>query len=203
MPFVLLRAHTMPAYKQRLKRISDVVLTVVGAVVWLPVLGLLALYVAARAGRPVLYRQRRIGRDGRQFDVLKLRTMVRDAELDGQALLATKYDPRVVPGLGWLRDMRLDELPQLVNVLRGEMSIVGPRPERPERMAEIVDAVPGYLRRLELRPGLTGLAQVHGRYATDAEYKLGYDIQYLVNWSLPLDVQIMLRTIWVVLSRRV
>ncbi len=99
--------------------------------------------------------------------------------------------------------MRADELPQLFNVLRGEMSLVGPRPERPELVSEIVARVPGYVRRNELPPGLTGLAQVQGRYGTDAEYKLGYDLQYLVNWSLVLDVQILVRTVWVVLSRRV
>ena len=102
-----------------------------------------------------------------------------------------------------MRATRADELPQLWNVLKGEMSLVGPRPERPDLVAEIVERVPGYIRRNELPPGLTGLAQIHGRYGTDAEYKLGYDLQYLVNWSIVIDVQILFRTVWVVLSRRV
>jgi exopolysaccharide biosynthesis polyprenyl glycosylphosphotransferase len=202
MPFVRLRVHTMPSYKVRLKRISDVVLVVLLAPLWVPVLGLLALYVLLRAGRPVFYRQLRVGRDGELFRVRKFRTMVRDAERHGTAVLAERDDPRVVHGLGWMRETRADEVPQFLNVLRGDMSLVGPRPERPELVTDIVASVPGYVRRLELRPGLTGLAQVNGRYATDAEYKLGYDIQYLVNWSLVLDVQILLRTVWVVLSRR-
>src|SRR6056297_824152 len=109
----------------------------------------------------------------------------------------------IIPALKWMREMCADELPQLWNVLRGDMSLVGPRPERPELVAEITRRVPGYVRRNELPPGLTGLAQVHGRYGTDAEYKLGYNIQYLVNWSLVVDVQILFRTVWVVLSRRV
>jgi lipopolysaccharide/colanic/teichoic acid biosynthesis glycosyltransferase len=102
-----------------------------------------------------------------------------------------------------MRSTRADELPQLWNVLRGEMSLVGPRPERPELVAEIVERVPGYVRRNELPPGVTGLAQIQGRYGTDAEYKLGYDLQYLVNWSVVTDIEILLRTIWVVVSRRV
>jgi lipopolysaccharide/colanic/teichoic acid biosynthesis glycosyltransferase len=129
--------------------------------------------------------------------------MVRDAESDGRARLASEDDDRVLPALRWMRSTRADELPQLWNVLRGEMSLVGPRPERPELVAEIVQRVPGYVRRNELPPGLTGLAQIHGRYGTDAEYKLGYDLQYLVNWSIVIDIEILVRTVWVVVSRRV
>ena len=129
--------------------------------------------------------------------------MIPDAEEDGRPQLATSDDVRIVPSLAWMRAMRADELPQLLNVIRGEMSLVGPRPERPELAADIGKRVPGYVRRNELPPGLTGLAQVHGRYDTDAEYKLGYDLQYLVNWSVVIDVQILFRTIWVVASRRV
>jgi len=203
MPFVPLRAHAMPMHKVRLKRIFDLLLTVALAPIWLAVMALLALWVRARAGAGVLFRQQRVGRDGVIFTCIKFRTMIPEAEEDGRARLATKDDERVVRGLGWMRSTRLDELPQLFNVLRGEMSLVGPRPERPELIAEIAPRVPGYIRREELLPGITGLAQVNGRYATDAEFKLGYDIQYLVNWSLLMDVQILLRTVWVVVARRV
>ena len=203
MPFVPLRLHTIPGYKVRLKRIFDLVLTVALAPVWLLAIGLVALYVLLRAGRPVFYRQTRVGRDGVEFECVKFRTMIPDAEEDGRARLASLDDDRIVPALAWMRKMRVDELPQLFNVLRGEMSLVGPRPERPELVAEITRRVPGYVRRNELPPGLTGLAQVHGRYDTDAEYKLGYDLQYLVNWSPVLDLEIIARTIWVVLARRV
>ncbi|MEM1333367.1 MAG: exopolysaccharide biosynthesis polyprenyl glycosylphosphotransferase [Actinomycetota bacterium] len=203
MPFVPLRAHAVPRHKMRLKRGFDLLLTVVSAPIWLVVMLGLAVWVRTRAGSGVLFRQRRVGRDGRDFTCIKFRTMVRDAEEDGRARLSSADDPRVVRGVGWMRSTRLDELPQLFNVLRGEMSLVGPRPERPELVAEITRRVPGYVRRDELPPGITGLAQVNGRYLTDAEFKLGYDIQYLVNWSLLMDVQILLRTIWVVLARRV
>jgi len=203
MPFVPLRTHTVPVHKVRLKRLFDVLVVLAFAPLWVPVVGLLALYVRIVAGRPVLYRQERVGRDGDRFRCVKFRTMIPDAEEDGRARLATLDDDRIIPALKWMREMRADELPQLWNVLRGDMSLVGPRPERPELVAEITRRVPGYVRRNELPPGLTGLAQVHGRYGTDAEYKLGYDIQYLVNWSLVVDVQILFRTVWVVLSRRV
>jgi len=203
MPFVPLRLHTVPGYKVRLKRLFDLIVVVMFAPLWVPLVVVLALYVLARAGRPVLYRQTRVGRDGRIFECIKFRTMIPDAESDGLARLASADDDRVVPALRWMRSTRADELPQLWNVLRGEMSLVGPRPERPELVAEIVKRVPGYIRRNELPPGLTGLAQVHGRYGTDPEYKLGYDLQYLVNWSIVIDVQILFRTIWVVVSRRV
>ena len=203
MPFVPLRAHTVPGYKVRLKRLFDLIVVVVFIPLWVPTLVVLAAYVLVRAGRPVLYRQTRVGRDGRIFECIKFRTMVRDAESDGLARLASEDDDRVVPALRWMRSTRADELPQLWNVLRGQMSLVGPRPERPELVAEIVKRVPGYVRRNELPPGLTGLAQVHGRYGTDPEYKLGYDLQYLVNWSMVIDIQILFRTVWVVVSRRV
>lgn len=203
MPFVSLRSHTVPVHKVRLKRFFDLFLLLVFAPLWIPLVAVIATYVRIVAGGPVLYRQTRIGRNGVEFECVKFRTMVADAEEDGRARLATLDDDRIIPTLKWMRSMRVDELPQLWNVLAGQMSLVGPRPERPELVAEITKRVPGYIRRNELPPGLTGLAQVEGRYGTDAEFKLGYDIQYLVNWSLVTDVQILLRTVWVVLSRRV
>lgn len=203
LPFVPLRLHTVPGHKVRLKRLFDLAVVIVSMPLWLPVVAATALYVLVASGRPVLYRQTRVGRDGEVFRCIKFRTMVPDAEADGRARLASEDDDRIVPRLRWMRSTRADELPQLWNVLKGEMSLVGPRPERPELVTEIVERVPGYVRRNELPPGLTGLAQVHGRYGTDAEYKLGYDLQYLVNWSIVLDVQILVRTVWVVLSRRV
>ncbi|WP_051062899.1 exopolysaccharide biosynthesis polyprenyl glycosylphosphotransferase [Ilumatobacter nonamiensis] len=203
MPFVALRSHTVPGYKVRLKRLFDLFVVFATMPLWVPAMALIALYVRVCAGSPVLYRQERVGRDGELFDCIKFRTMTVDAEEDGRARLATLDDDRIVPALKWMRSMRADEIPQLWNVLKGEMSLVGPRPERPELVAEITKRVPGYIRRNELPPGLTGLAQIEGRYGTDAEFKLGYDIQYLVNWSLVTDIQILARTVWVVLSRRV
>ena len=202
MPFTRMRTHAMASHQLRLKRLFDLVVVVLSAPLVLPVVALLAVYVRVVAGSPVFYRQTRVGLRGRRFEVVKFRTMVRDAEENG-AQFSTIADPRVVPALRWMRSTRADELPQLWNVLKGEMSLVGPRPERPEMIRTIEQDVAGYARRHELPPGITGFAQINGRYETDAAFKLGYDLQYLVNWSIVLDIQILLRTVWVVLSRRV
>lgn len=202
LPFTRVRTDVLASHQARLKRFFDLLAVIAFSPVIVVVLAGLALYVRARAGRGVLYRQVRVGRDGEHFTMVKFRTMGHDAEATG-AQLATRDDARVVPGLGWMRTTRADELPQLWNVARGEMSLVGPRPERPELTAEIGRTVAGYERRHRLAPGLTGLAQIQGRYDTHADFKLGYDLQYAVNWSLVLDVQILLRTVWVVLARRV
>ena len=203
MPFVALRTHTMPVSRARFKRFLETLALVVTAPIGVPLMLLTAIYVRIVAGSPVLFFQERVGREGRLFRMVKFRTMYPDAEEGVGAVLSKHGDPRVIPACQWLRSTRLDELPQLWNVLRGEMSIVGPRPERPELTAQFEELIPGYSRRHEIPPGITGLAQIHGRYHTDPEYKLGHDLQYLVNWSPVLDLQILLRTLWVVFTRRV
>lgn len=203
LPFVLLRRHTLPVSRQRLKRCVEVVVLTVAAPLYLPLLVAVAGYQLAFAGAPVLYRQARVGKDGQVFTLVKFRTMRPDAEADGRAQLSTAGDDRVIAACRWLRATRLDELPQLLQVWTGKMSLVGPRPERPEIVADLERTVPGYRRRHDIPPGLTGLAQVNGRYATDAVYKLGYDLNYLVNWSPVLDALILARTVGVVLARRV
>ena len=201
MPFVALRTHAVPLYRLRLKRLLDFVLLLVALPVITVVVGLAALYVFVRAGRGVIYRQERVGRRGEVFEVLKFRTMIRDAEAATGATLATKNDPRVLAGMRWFRAARLDELPQLWNVAKGEMSLVGPRPERAEFVERFEELLPGYNRRHDMPPGITGLAQIRGQYQTDPGYKLGHDLQYIVNWSPVLDLMIMLETI-VVMARR-
>ena len=202
LPFVVLGRSTLPPSRARYKRTMELLELVVTLPIWLSLTMFVALFVFVAAGRPVLFWQERVGQEGRLFRMVKFRTMRPDAESGRGAVLASSNDDRVVPALRWLRNTRLDELPNLWNVLKGEMSIVGPRPERPELTERFENVIPGYDRRHEIPPGLTGLAQVHGRYRTDPEYKLGYDLQYLVNWSPVLDLQIQLRTIWVMLTRR-
>jgi lipopolysaccharide/colanic/teichoic acid biosynthesis glycosyltransferase len=202
MPFVPLRIQTLEPSRAQFKRFMEVVGLVAVSPLLLVAVGAAALYVRIVAGAPVLYRQARIGRGGVTFEMLKLRTMVVGAERRDEEVVAAQEDPRVVRGCGWLRRMRVDELPQAWNVVRGEMSIVGPRPERPELSRRFRDEIVGYERRWEIPPGITGLAQVRGRYHTDPEYKLGYDLQYLVNWSPMLDAQILLQTLWVALTGR-
>ncbi len=203
LPFVLLRSQTMQRSRARFKRFTELTILLVSAPALLPLLAVVTLYQLVVAGRPLLFWQTRVGARGRHFEMVKFRTMQEDAEEDGGPQLASREDPRIIPACRWIRAMRLDELPQLYNVLRGEMALVGPRPERPELTARFERIIPGYARRHEVPPGLTGMAQIHGRYHTDPEYKLGYDLQYLVNWSPVLDVEILLRTLWVVLARRI
>ncbi|MBS3941869.1 MAG: sugar transferase [Actinobacteria bacterium] len=202
LPFVLLRPQTMPRSRRHFKRLFDLTVLAVSAPALLVLIGIIALHQLVAVGRPLLYWQERVGAGGRRFQMLKFRTMKVDAEAATGAKLAEQDDPRVIPACRWVRATRMDELPQVWNVLRGEMSLVGPRPERPELTARFETAIPGYARRHALPPGLTGLAQIHGRYHTDPEYKLGYDLQYLVNWSPVVDLEILARTVWVVLARR-
>jgi len=168
----------------------------------LPLLAAAALAVRWSSKGPVLYRQERVGRGLEPFSLVKLRTMVEGAERETGEVLATPGDPRLTPVGGFLRRTRLDELPQLWNVLCGEMSLVGPRPERPGFVARYLDEVPGYAERFLVPPGLTGLAQVNGEYDSSPQNKLRYDLAYLANWSLSLDLSILFRTAKIVLTSR-
>jgi exopolysaccharide biosynthesis polyprenyl glycosylphosphotransferase len=185
-----------------MKRAGDVVLSTVGLVLTAPAMALAALAVRLTSPGPVLFRQERVTKGGRSFTILKLRTMVVDAEKHtGPVLSAGKSDARITPVGKLLRATRLDELPQLFNVLRGEMSLVGPRPERPCFVEQYEEGILGYRERHQVLPGITGLAQVHGGYAIDAETKLRYDLLYIYNWSPWLDLKIMLQTLATVIRR--
>ena len=185
-----------------LKRIFDVAVSAAALVVALPILLVAAIAVASTSRGGVFYRQERVGRDGRTFQLWKLRTMRRQAEEETGAVLSSPGDPRVTAVGRWLRALRVDEIPQLWNVIAGDMSLVGPRPERPEFTSRFAETVAGYRLRLSARPGVTGLAQVSGDYSTEPEIKLRYDLAYLNNWSLGLDLSILLRTLPVILTRR-
>ena len=202
MPYVALRSRALPPHQMRLKRLVELVVVVAVSPLVLAAAMLVALWLRAVDGRGVVLRQRRVGRGGRPFTLMKFRTMAADAENDGGARLADRDDQRVLRGCGWLRSTRLDELPQFWNVVRGEMSLVGPRPERPELVAQFEAAIPGYGRRHEIPPGITGLAQTRSGYHTDPAYKLGHDLQYLMSWSPILDAQILVRTLLVMVRRR-
>jgi exopolysaccharide biosynthesis polyprenyl glycosylphosphotransferase len=188
--------------KQRpIKRLLDLCGAGVLLLLALPALLASALAVRLTSPGPVLYRQTRVGRGQRPFTLLKLRTMRLDAE-QGEEVLATPGDSRLTPVGAFLRRTRLDELPQLLNVLAGTMSLVGPRPERPGFVQAYLQRVPGYAERFSLRPGLTGLAQVNGEYDSTPENKLRYDLAYSANWNLWLDLSILVRTVRTVLSSR-
>jgi sugar transferase (PEP-CTERM system associated) len=184
------------------KRIVDVVGSLVLLALAAPVMVLAAAAIALESGRPILYHQERVGRGGRTFQCLKFRSMRTDAEKDGVARWASASDPRVTRVGRLLRKSRIDELPQLLNVLRGEMSLVGPRPERPAFVRQLAEAVPYYDVRHSVKPGVTGWAQVrysYGASVEDATRKLQYDLYYVKNHSLFLDVLILVETVRVVL----
>jgi exopolysaccharide biosynthesis polyprenyl glycosylphosphotransferase len=184
------------------KRLFDVALASVLLVLATPVMALVAAAVRATAGRPVIFRQVRVGKDGTTFTILKFRTMQREAEQSTGPVLASENDPRVTTLGRVLRATRLDELPQLWNVLRGDMSFVGPRPERPEFVCTYEQEIQGYRERFKVRPGLTGYAQVNGEYHTSATTKLKYDLSYMYNRSFWLDLKILSETAKVMLTRR-
>jgi len=178
---------------------------IVGSVVLLtlaaPIMVATAVLVRLTSPGKALFAQRRVGRDGCEFNVHKFRTMVADAERQTGPVLATANDPRITKIGTFLRATRLDEFPQLFNVLRGEMSLVGPRPERPHFVQQFREQIPGYEFRLAVKPGVTGLAQVFGRYSTTAERKLRFDLTYITKYSLLMDIRLLLSTIAVLLRR--
>ncbi len=180
----------------RLTRIADIVLALLMGILALPLFFTAALAVLLVDGGPVLYRQQRVGQYGRKFTLLKLRTMRRNAEADGPTF-ATTNDPRTIRGGKLLRRFRIDELPQLLNILKGEMSLVGPRPERPEFVTELTEKIPYYSFRLAVPPGLTGWAQVNTGYAASVEdhgRKLEFDLYFIRERSLRLYLLTLLRT---------
>jgi len=188
-----LGGHLARRYFEVAKEVADVVLGVVALVLALPVLTVCALVIKVTSRGPVLYKQVRMGKDGGLFTLLKLRTMYLNAEEASGAVWAQSDDPRVVPWCRWMRRSHLDELPQLLNVIRGEMSLIGPRPERPEIIEKLERVYPEVRRRLAVRPGITGLAQVRTGYDTSVEqyrHKLLADIEYIErrNWGLELKI---------------
>lgn len=188
------------------KRVFDVTISLLALLLAAPLMLVVALAICLddRSG-PVLYQQTRVGRGGRLFQIYKFRTMVSGGEGDGRARWAVQGDPRITPVGHLLRKTRLDELPQFINILKGEMSLVGPRPERPEFIAMLEQEIPFYHTRLLVKPGLTGWAQVQGNYNSDIEgaiNKLEYDLYYLHHWSFWLDVYIIFKTASVVLKMK-
>jgi exopolysaccharide biosynthesis polyprenyl glycosylphosphotransferase len=184
-----------------LKRAVDIVGSVVLLTLAAPIMVATAVLVRLTSPGKALFAQRRVGRDGCEFNVHKFRTMVADAERQTGPVLATANDPRITKIGTFLRATRLDEFPQLFNVLRGEMSLVGPRPERPHFVQQFREQIPGYEFRLAVKPGVTGLAQVFGRYSTTAERKLRFDLTYITKYSLLMDIRLLLSTIAVLLRR--
>lgn len=201
-PLMQITTTSVPRYFAAAKRAIDLVGAALLIVVLSPVLAASAIAILLSDGAPVIFKQQRVGKDLKLFRVYKLRTMIKDAEKHSGPVLAEEDDPRVTAVGRFLRKYRIDELPQLFNILKGEMSFVGPRPERPYFVDEYLADIPGYRERFRVKPGVTGLAQVSGGYATTPERKLKYDLIYMFHQTLAMDVQIVVQTLRVVLTGR-
>lgn len=194
-PLLLSRNYGLDFEQRLIKRLFDIVFCIIALVPALPLMLASAIAVKLHDGGPVLYRQKRLTIDGKEFDVFKFRSMIVDAEKDGVARLASEEDERITPVGKVLRKFRLDELPQIFNILKGEMSVVGPRPERPELTEEYKKEMPEFEFRLKVKAGLTGYAQVTGVYDTSPYDKLKMDLMYIENYSVRMDLQIILMTL--------
>ena len=194
-PLIMTRNGRISIEQAFMKRMMDLVIAGIACVVAAPFMALTALAVKLQDGGPVIYKQKRLTMNGREFYVYKFRSMWMDAEKDGVARLAHSGDRRITPVGRWIRKVRLDELPQLFNILKGEMSLVGPRPERPEIIRKYEKKFPEFHYRLRVKAGLTGYAQIFGKYNTTPYDKLKMDLYYIQNYSVMLDVKLMIQTV--------
>ena len=199
-PLFLCRSYGLSAEQAFVKRLCDIVVSLAGLILLLPVTAAAAAAIYAEDGGSVFYKQRRLTKGGREFMLYKFRSMVENAEEKSGAVTALENDRRITRVGRIIRRLRIDEIPQLYNVLRGEMSVVGPRPERPELAAEYEKTLPEFSFRLKMKAGLTGNAQVYGRYDTTPYDKLLLDMMYIENYSVLLDARLMMATIKVMLT---
>ena len=201
-PVLSVRRSTKSLEYLTIKRTFDIMSSFLGLVILSPLMLLTAILIKAYDGGPVFYKQVRLTKDGKQFKIIKFRSMRVDAEKDGVARLSTgDKDPRITPVGHFIRACRLDELPQLINILKGDMSIVGPRPERPEIAAEYEKFLPEFRLRLQVRAGLTGYAQVYGKYNTNPYEKLEFDLLYINQMNLLTDLELMFNTFRILFSK--
>lgn len=202
-PLVVLLQDHMPAWEAQIKRFMDIAVSLGVLVIGAPAWVLLYAVIRLSSKGPAVFRQERIGRNGKPFVMMKFRSMYVDAETRSGPVWATENDPRITPVGRFVRKTRLDEIPQFINVLKGEMSLVGPRPERAFFIEKLRKEIPWYVRRIKMKPGITGWAQVKHKYdATieDVKQKVLYDLYYFENMSIMLDLKIMLRTVLVVFT---
>lgn len=197
-PVISIDDVALRGIRSLVKRAFDIVVAALGLVILSPILLLIAILIKLGSRGRVFYLQERMGMDGRRFKMIKFRTMVSDAEKETGPVMCQPGDPRMTKFGRFLRRFSLDELPQLVNVLKGEMSLIGPRPERPEFVAQFADRIPKYMLRHKVKCGITGWAQVHNlRQDTPIDKRIEYDFYYIQNWSPALDLKI----IWMTLRR--
>lgn len=201
-PLIDIMPQLMPEWEKKLKRSMDIVLSLIILIITFPFCLIVAAVIRIDSHGSVFFTQERCGQNGKAFTMIKFRSMVKDAEKMSGPVWSQKDDPRITKVGRILRKLRIDEIPQMINVLKGEMSFVGPRPERPFFVEKLANEIPYYKRRLKVRPGITGWAQVKHKYdetLEDVKIKLKYDLFYIENMSLRMDFKIILRTIYVVL----
>ena len=198
-PLLLTREYVLTIEQRFAKRFIDLFFALILFIIASPFMLLTALAVKLYDRGPVLYKQVRCTTGGKEFKILKFRSMSVDAEKDGVARLASKNDSRITPVGKFIRKVRLDELPQLINIIRGDMSFIGPRPERPEIIAQYMEIMPEFSYRMKVKAGLAGYAQVYGKYNTTPYDKLKLDLAYIENYSVWLDLKLMLLTVKVLL----
>ncbi len=201
-PLIDIMPELMPEWEKKLKRALDIIVSLLILIITLPVIIITSIAIKIDSKGPVFFRQERCGFNGRIFNIYKFRSMYEDAEKHTGPVWSTKDDPRVTRIGKIIRKLRIDEIPQMFNVLKGEMSLVGPRPERPFFVEKLSGELPYYNRRFKVRPGITGWAQVKHKYdesIEDVKIKLRYDLFYIENMSLRMDFKILFRTIFVVL----
>lgn len=199
-PLFLIRSNALTLDQMIIKRCIDIITGLLLVILTSPVMVLTAMAIKLYDGGPVLYKQVRCSLFGREFYIYKFRSMKVDAEKDGVARLAQKKDDRITPVGAFIRKVRIDELPQLFNVLRGDMSFVGPRPERPEIIEDYKAQLPEFPYRMKVKAGLTGYAQIYGKYNTVPYDKLKLDLYYIEHYSLWLDLKLLLLTVKIVLT---
>ena len=200
-PLLLVKGTGLTPAQRVAKRCMDIVLSAIALLITSPAFLVVAISIKLEDGGPVFYKQKRLTRNGREFEILKFRSMIVDAEKYAGAVLATEDDPRITKTGKVIRATRLDELPQLLNILKGDMSIVGPRPERKVIADEYCKDIPEFAYRLKVRGGLTGYAQIYGKYNTSAYDKLRLDLMYIENYSFLLDIKLIILTMRIIFSK--
>ena len=198
-PILVIRDYALKTEQRWIKRMIDIVCALILLILASPFMLVTAVCIKAYDHGPALYKQIRCTENGREFEILKFRSMRVDAEKDGVARLAAQNDSRITPIGSFIRKVRIDELPQLINILRGDMSFIGPRPERPEIIAQYMEDMPEFAFRMKVRAGLAGYAQVYGKYNTTPYDKLKLDLAYIQNYSVWLDLKLMLLTLKILL----
>lgn len=201
-PLIDINPQLMPEWEKKVKRMFDVIFSFIILIITLPIILLVIVLIKLESPGPAFYLQERCGLNGKLFKIIKFRSMYKDAEKHTGPVWSQKDDPRVTKVGKILRTLRIDELPQMINVLKGEMSIVGPRPERPFFVEKLSEEIPYYKRRFKVRPGITGWAQIKHKYdetIEDVKAKLKYDLFYIENMSLRMDFKIMFRTLFVMI----